>query len=214
MSSSSVWVQLCHKGEETNDRDPVEIIPTPRNIGALKAVVLPELGLWSLSEAKVHFPGTTPGDKALNSWDQTPSNSLGPHPLIVVAPGAQQPANGILDGLVQRKRARTIPDGDNEHNLDQDSKPCSSSGAAQLPGSDADSSSERNDSSGQQSNQHGTRNGGSAPMSMASALSLFAPPADRDVANELDLLDVLDPDEQHEIVKSFAMKHIVPRMRC
>ena len=50
-------------------------------------------------------------------------------------------------------------------------------------------------------------------MSMASALSLFAPPADRDVANELDLLDMLDPDEQYEIVKSFAMKHIVPHMR-
>lgn len=36
----------------------------------------------------------------------------------------------------------------------------------------------------------------SAPMTMAHALSLFAPPADRDVANELDLLDMLSPNEQ------------------
>ena len=54
---------------------------------------------------------------------------------------------------------------------------------------------------------------GSPPMSMANALSLFAPLADRDVANELDLLDMLDPEEQYEMVKSFAMKHIVPHMR-
>jgi hypothetical protein len=47
-------------------------------------------------------------------------------------------------------------------------------------------------------------------MSMASALSLFAPPADRDVANELDLLDMVDADQQYEIVRSFAAKHIVP----
>ena len=125
----------------------------------------------------------------------------------------RQSFQAVLDGLVQRKRARTVPDGDNEHNPDQDSKPSSSSGAAQPPGSNADSSSERNDSSGQPRNQHGTGNGGSARMSTASALSLFAPPADRDVANELDLLDMLDPDEQYETVKSFAMKHIVPHMR-
>jgi hypothetical protein len=50
-------------------------------------------------------------------------------------------------------------------------------------------------------------------MSMASALSLFAPPADRDVANELDLLDMVDDvDEQYEIVRRFAEKHIVPYM--
>jgi hypothetical protein len=49
-------------------------------------------------------------------------------------------------------------------------------------------------------------------MSMASALSLFAPPADRDVANELDLLDMVDVNEQYEIVRLFALKHIVPHM--
>jgi hypothetical protein len=57
--------------------------------------------------------------------------------------------------------------------------------------------------------------GGDAPtMSMASALSLFARPTDRDVANELDLLDMVDDvNEQYEIVRSFAEKHIVPYMR-
>ena len=49
-------------------------------------------------------------------------------------------------------------------------------------------------------------------MSMASALGLFAPPADRDVANELDLLDMVDESEQYEIVRSFTVKHIVPFM--
>jgi len=51
------------------------------------------------------------------------------------------------------------------------------------------------------------------PMSMANALSLFASPTDREVASELDLLDMVGPDEQYEIVKSFTMKHIVPYMR-
>ena len=47
---------------------------------------------------------------------------------------------------------------------------------------------------------------------MATALSLFAPPAYRDVANELDLLDMVDENEQYEIVRAFAKKHIVPYM--
>ena len=50
-------------------------------------------------------------------------------------------------------------------------------------------------------------------MNMASTLSLFAPPAHRDVANELDLLDFVDADEQYEIVRSFMEKHILPYMR-
>jgi len=62
-----------------------------------------------------------------------------------------------------------------------------------------------------------TQNGGSASggdyMSMASALSLFAPPGSRDVANELDLLDMMDTNEQYETIRSFAMKHIVPYMK-
>jgi len=53
---------------------------------------------------------------------------------------------------------------------------------------------------------------GDASMSMASALSLFAPPSARDVANELDLLDMVDENEKFEIVRSFAMQHIVPYM--
>ena len=48
---------------------------------------------------------------------------------------------------------------------------------------------------------------------MASALSLFALPADRDVANELDLLDMVDTSEQNGIISSFAAKHIVPYMK-
>lgn len=54
---------------------------------------------------------------------------------------------------------------------------------------------------------------GKAPASMAEQLSLFAPPAQRDVANELDLLDMVDEAEQYEIVRSFALKYIVPFMR-
>jgi hypothetical protein len=58
MSSSYVWVQLYYKGEETNDRDPVESIPIPRNIAAVKGAVLPELGPALLGEVKVYAPDT------------------------------------------------------------------------------------------------------------------------------------------------------------
>ena len=101
MSSSSVWVQLYYKGEETNDRDPVEIIPIPRNIGALKAAVLPELGPALLGEVKVYAPDTQRpfsgqtsirGDKILKELidelgNKNPRMSICyDHPLIVVAP--------------------------------------------------------------------------------------------------------------------------------
>jgi hypothetical protein len=46
---------------------------------------------------------------------------------------------------------------------------------------------------------------------MASALSLLA--LHSSVANELDLLDLVDEDELYETVRSFAAKHIVPYMR-
>lgn len=49
-------------------------------------------------------------------------------------------------------------------------------------------------------------------MGAAQFLSLFAPPSSRDVANELDLLDMIDEAEQYEIIRSFAAKHIVPSM--
>ena len=52
-----------------------------------------------------------------------------------------------------------------------------------------------------------SNNQGGASMSMASALSLFAPASSRDVANELDLLDMVDENEEYEIVRSFAMRH-------
>ena len=47
---------------------------------------------------------------------------------------------------------------------------------------------------------------------MASALRRFAPHSNSDVANELDLLDMVDEADQYEIVRSFAAKHIVPYM--
>jgi hypothetical protein len=53
---------------------------------------------------------------------------------------------------------------------------------------------------------------GSSSMGMAHALSLFAPPSFRDVANELDLLDMVDDNEKYEIVRAFAMQHIVPHI--
>ena len=47
---------------------------------------------------------------------------------------------------------------------------------------------------------------------MASVLRLFAPHSNCDVANELDLLDMVDEVDQYEIIRSFAAKHIVPYM--
>lgn len=52
----------------------------------------------------------------------------------------------------------------------------------------------------------------SQTMDAAKFLSLFAPPSNRDVANELELLDMVDEADQYEIVRSFAAKHIVPFM--
>ena len=72
-------------------------------------------------------------------------------------------------------------------------------------------------SSGSGATAHQSNNcaggGGYLTMDIASTLSLFAPPANRDVANELDLLDMVDESEQYDIVRSFAMKNIVPYMR-
>ena len=53
---------------------------------------------------------------------------------------------------------------------------------------------------------------GSSSMNMAHRLSLFAPPSFRDVANKLDLLDMVDENEKYEIVRAFAMQHIVPHI--
>ena len=121
----------------------------------------------------------------------------------------RQPFQALLKDLVQQKKARIDLD-DHGHNPHQDSKPSASGGTEGYPGSNAESSSERKYSS---ANQGSTGGDGSAPMSMAHALSLFAPGADRDIANELDLLDMVSQDEQYEIVSSFATKHIIPYMR-
>jgi hypothetical protein len=53
--------------------------------------------------------------------------------------------------------------------------------------------------------------GGNQTTDMTRALSLLAPHSG--VANELDLMDLVDEDEQYEIVWSFAAKHIVLYMR-
>lgn len=60
-----------------------------------------------------------------------------------------------------------------------------------------------------ESRQHGTR--------AAELLRLLAPQYNNEVADQLDLLDMVDEDEQYEIVRSFAANHIVPHMigkRC
>ena len=67
-------------------------------------------------------------------------------------------------------------------------------------------------SSGMQFQDHGTAGDGNQTMDMARGLRLFAPHSNSDVANELDLLDMVDEAEQYEIVRSFAAKYIVPYM--
>jgi hypothetical protein len=58
-------------------------------------------------------------------------------------------------------------------------------------------------------NASGDRN---QTMDVARALQLLAPHSNSDVANELDLLDMVDEAEQYEIVRDFVAKHIVPHM--
>lgn len=128
----------------------------------------------------------------------------------------RQPFQAVFDCVVRNKRSRREFDRDDGDSPDQDSKPTPSGGADghSTPGTDGGSSSTRSRGTAQhQTDQGDSGGGGAGPMSMASALSLFAPPADRDVANELDLLDMVDENEQYEIVRSFAEKHIVPYMR-
>ena len=110
MSSSSVWVQLYYKGEDEPKRQPVKIKPIPKNVGALKAVVLPKLDPAELAEVFVYPPDTEPPFSQANSirpgkklvdWIDELKNATPPtsddHPLIVVAPAPnptpqQQPA--------------------------------------------------------------------------------------------------------------------------
>ena len=112
------------------------------------------------------------------------------------------------------KRSRREFDGDDNSSSDQDTKPSSSGGADPYAKTETkDDTFSRNDGTSHQNNQGTAGGGGGAPMNMARMLSLFAPPSQRDVANELDLLDMVDQNEQYEIVRSFAMKHIVPYMK-
>ena len=64
-------------------------------------------------------------------------------------------------------------------------------------------------SSGMEFQDNGAAGDGNQPMDMARGLRLFAPHSNRDVANELDLLDMVDESEQYEIVRSFAAKYII-----
>lgn len=126
----------------------------------------------------------------------------------------RQPFQAVLDSVSRNKRVRSEFDRADSDSLDPDSKPSPSGGADQHPtsGTDASASARGGAGTAHENNQGAAGGGGSATMSMASALSLFAPPTDRDVANELDLLDMVDESEQYEIVRSFAAKHIVPYM--
>lgn len=49
-------------------------------------------------------------------------------------------------------------------------------------------------------------------MDSVTVLRHFAPQYNDDIADELDLVDMVNEAEQHEIIRSFAMKHIVPHM--
>jgi hypothetical protein len=69
-----------------------------------------------------------------------------------------------------------------------------------------------NSSSGMEFQNNDNAGDGNRTMDMARALRRFAPHSNSDVANELDLLDMVDETEQYEIVRSFAAKHIVPFM--
>lgn len=97
MTTPSVWVHLYYKGKDEPEGQPVKVWPRRGDVADLKAVVLPKLEPTELAEIFVYPPGTTPPfsqDKALNSWDQIPSNSSGPQPLIVVAPNPRKQPSG------------------------------------------------------------------------------------------------------------------------
>ncbi|CAB9517973.1 expressed unknown protein [Seminavis robusta] len=108
--SSSVWIRLYYRynGKDEPEAQPVEIDPIPKNIAALaeavKAKMAEELTHCSAAKLVVYKSGTTPSqDSALNVWDPVPSNSSGPQPLIVVAPGPKQ-ADDHTDALARIER--------------------------------------------------------------------------------------------------------------
>ena len=102
-------------------------------------------------------------------------------------------------------------------NEDDPSNNNGSSSSTNKNSNDRRSKKSSSDSSGEGSSSWGSGDEGGVTDSnsftnMANALSLFAPPSFRDVANELDLLDMVDENEKYEIVRSFAMQHIVPHI--
>lgn len=130
----------------------------------------------------------------------------------------------VVVSIQNRKRSRSLFDdgGNNAPGNGTESSPPGRDNqhppSARAPGANGRPARQNNRDSGstQQSNQRGATNAegsAGAETNVAAALSLFAPPSARDVANELDLLDMMDEREQYETIRSFASKHIVPYMR-
>lgn len=114
--------------------------------------------------------------------------------------------DAVMDKLVEKrdqKRARKDGGGDGDGSHPQDQKPVGSQDQKPPSRTDDYSGDKRSQNSGGQDPDPGATD-------IASALLLFAPPSERDVANELDLLDMVDEDEQFEIIRAFAAKHIAP----
>jgi hypothetical protein len=113
----------------------------------------------------------------------------------------------VVDKLIEEhgsKRARRDFGGDGGSSQTQDGKPA---GWGHQPPPSGPGS---NSSSGMEFQNNDNAEDGNRTMDMARALRRFAPHSNSDVANELDLLDMVDEAEQYEIVRSFAAKHIVP----
>lgn len=127
----------------------------------------------------------------------------------------RQPFQSVVNCLASsaKKRPREV-DGDDSDAQDSHSKPPPTSGADRIrrpPNGQSANSSTRSDLPSQNSVGDGCQGGGSN-QSVADALSLLLSPSNRDVGNELDLLDMVDESEQYEIIRSFAARHIVPYM--
>jgi len=123
----------------------------------------------------------------------------------------RQPYQAIHDFLTRRRKRPREFDGDYSNSQDRNSKP-PPRGADRGPVNDPSADPSATSGRPSENNEGGSCSGREGSMSMADSLSLFAPPASRDVGNELDLLDMVDESEQYEIVRSFAAKHIVPYM--
>mmetsp|Transcript_5658 Transcript_5658/g.12418 ORF Transcript_5658/g.12418 Transcript_5658/m.12418 type:complete len:500 (-) Transcript_5658:259-1758(-) len=113
------------------------------------------------------------------------------------------------------KRQRTIPDrGTGGGSLDQDTPPQPPEPGQRHPSTYCPA--EEGGRSGRPQPQGGqgnnTRDAQLEVMDRVAVLRHLAPQHSGDIADELDLLDMVDEADQHEIVMSFAMKHIVPYM--